>query len=165
MTTFGTGIVTRLRRLADRLADLRDQLRAAAATEVGRAVGEAARDLLSAALAGRPARPLADPTPRDETWRDRWADDPDDWDPDCNSGPDPDRDRSTVPPPVVHPSGWAAAVSAGAAGARWWAGRTGRPLVGLAAGLLAVAGSLIGGSTVAAALGVFTALADLAAGG
>ena len=48
--TFLTGVSARLAALTATLRDLKDRVRGAAATEVGRAVADAVRDVLTAAL-------------------------------------------------------------------------------------------------------------------
>jgi hypothetical protein len=161
------------RQLADLAAfvsNLKERVKVAVAGELSRAVGDAVREVVGAVVAGRvlapprpgPRGPWAGRDDRDDGWgrpRDPWADDPDD------DGYDPDRgegdDRAAGPPPGARVT---VAVAAGAAVARWWAGRAGGGVlaaagVGLGVGLV----GLLGGSLARTAVAVLAAAADIVA--
>jgi hypothetical protein len=168
----------RVRRLADTLGGLKDRVRAAVAGEAGRAVADAVRDLLTAALAGRtpppadPYRPAYPATPRprwddaDDPDRDGWADREDDdrftpagrgrWR-DADDEPAP---RPTAVPPTP-PAHWPAAVALGAGVVRWWAARRVPTWAAVGVGLLAGAAALAGGPLARAGLALLAAACDL----
>lgn len=166
-----TGIMkAQLTGLAETLADLREKVRAAVAGELGRAVGDAVRQVVQAVVAGR-----ADPPPAPRTPASRWDDEDDDdrdgWG--RPRGPWHDRDDEEVgygrraptrhePPPGEPPAASvSAAVAAGVFVSRWWLLRRGTLLaaagLGLGVGLLGVAG----GPLARAAVAVLAATAEV----
>lgn len=161
-----TALVRRhLADLAAFVADLKERVRLAVAGELSKAVGDAVKEVVGAVLAGRV---LAAPRP---TPRDRWAERDDGWgrprDPWANDRADDDYDRdegddrAAGPPPGARLT---VAVAAGAAVARWWAGRAGGGVlaaagVGLGVGLVGLLGGALARTTVA----LLAAAADLLA--
>jgi hypothetical protein len=140
-------VVEQLRHLGDTLGVLQARVRAAVAGEVGRAVAEAAAEVVAAALGGRLPAPgrarRQDPYDDGDGWDD---DDPDRrWHPGRPAGP---ADEHSMQPAA------AAALAAALAAGRWWLARAGTPWG--AAGLgLAVAGAvLVGGPATRAAAAV-----------
>jgi len=162
-----TATADRVRRLADTLAELKERARAAVAGEAGQAVGDAVRDLLTAALAGLLPAAFADPHrpgpggrwgdeggPARDPWADR--DDEDDW---------RDADREHRPTSgATSPAGvarWPAALALGAGVVRWWAARRVPTWTAVGIGLLAGAAALAGGPLARAGLALLAAAADL----
>jgi hypothetical protein len=165
----------RLVRLADTLGHLKVRVREAVATELGRAVADAVRDLLTAVLRSRPVvdedaderrsrqgptDPRADRRPPRDPWAD---DDPDPWAGD-DPREDPDEHRHQPEPSTTSPprsASWASAVSVGAVLARWLLTRrlTLWPCVGVGVALGAAA--LAGGPAVRAVLAAVATAADL----
>lgn len=158
--------------LAETLAGLRERVRAAVAGELGRAVGDAVRQVVQAVVADR-----AEP-PRPRTPASRWDDEDDDdregWgrprDPWHDlSDEDVDgyspRTRTRLEPPSDEPLAASAsvptAVAAGVFVTRWWLLRRGTLLaaagLGLGVGLLGVAG----GPLARAAVAVLAATAEV----
>ena len=152
--------------LAAFVANLKERVKVAVAGELSKAVGDAVKEVVGAVIAGRV---LAPPQPsqkgpwntRDDGWgrpREPWADDRDD---------DYDTDRETADAPAAGPPSGArvtAAVAAGAAVARWWAGRAGGGVfapAGIGLGVSLV--GLLGGSLARAAIAVLAAAADILA--
>jgi hypothetical protein len=143
--------------LAATLNDLRHRLRQAARLEVARAVGEALREVALAIICG----PHRYSTPSQATyspWDDPWQeDDQDSWDPEA---PIPEyvtpRNRSAA---------WSlplqSAVVLGLGAARWGFARSGHllhaALIGVALGVAAY----VGGPTINALLGAWSAAHDL----
>ncbi len=163
-----TALVRRqLADLAAFVANLKERVRVAVAGELSRAVGDAVKEVVGAVLAGRV---LAAPRPsqtgqwnnRDDGWgrpRDPWGDNR------ADDEYDPDRvereDYVAGPPPAARVT---VAIAAGAAVARWWAGRSGSRLlaaagVGLGVGLLGI----LGGALARTAVAVLAAAADVLA--
>lgn len=175
-----TGIVhDQLTGLAGTMADLKGRVRLAVAGELGRAVGDAVRQVVLAVVAGNTHPPPA-PRPASSRWndgdeddRDRWGGPRDPWD----DGREPDdedyeRDRGGRPaaptrhetPAVAPPAaetGTTVAVTAGLFVARWWLVRRGTLLAavgfGLGVGLLGV----VGGPVARTAVAVLAATADV----
>jgi hypothetical protein len=150
MTLTRHAFAARVRLLAATLGDLKDRVRTAVAAETGKAVADAVRDVLTAALGGRPAAPPAygrATPPRD--WDD--DDDPDDWD---------NRDGRFVSPPAAIPR-WPTAVALAAAAARGWAARRLPGWAAAAVGLLAGAAAAIGSPLLTAGLAAAGAVAGL----
>jgi hypothetical protein len=150
-------LAAHLGRLAGTLAELKSRVRDAVATETGKAVAGAVKDLLTAALGGRPA--VED---RGRGYRpDRRRDSDDDggyWDDDPE---DDDDDDGPHTPPCRTSTGWPVATRLATLAARGWA--TGR-LTGWAAaglGLLAVTAAASGGPVAQAGLALVTTAADL----
>ena len=135
------------------LADLKERVRVALAGEIAGAVAGAVREVVRATVAGD-----ADPNPvfygkARRGWTDdgrqSWSDDDDD-------SPYHRTGRAMVPPVAT-------AVAAGVGVARWWLSRNGTPAgatgVGLAVGLVGLAG----GSMALAIIAALAAVADLLA--
>ncbi|MFO0799674.1 MAG: hypothetical protein U0804_19560 [Gemmataceae bacterium] len=167
-----TALVRRqLAELAAFVANLKERVKVAVAGELSKAVGEAVKEVVGAAIAGRVlAPPRQAPRGRwdhpDDDWRrphDPWADDPDD---------EYDRDDVSDPERPAPAARAAVAIAAGAAVARWWAGRAGGGLLvaaglGLGVGLLGLLGGALAGAAVAAlaaAADILTATDTLGAG-
>jgi hypothetical protein len=80
MTLSRAAFVARVRHLAGTLGDLKHRVRAAVAAETGKAVADAVKDLLTAALGGPTGHDPYRPPPshpssrRDWDDRDRWDD-------------------------------------------------------------------------------------------
>lgn len=145
----------RVRRLAATLTGLRDRVREAVVAETGKAVADAVRDQLTAALGGKPADPPAYHRPHRRDWddeddeRDRWDDESDD---------EPDDDR---PGPTRPGTGWPVVIATAAGAVRWWAARNLPAWVGAALGAVAAAVVIVGGDVARAGTAVLTAAADL----
>jgi len=178
-----TGIMkTQLTGLAGTMADLKERVRIAVAGELGRAVGDAVRQVVQAVVAGRPEPPPVRRPPssrwadEDEEDRDGWGRPRDPWgytDRDPDGDDDYDRGRGarrvtptrhevpTDEPPAAVSAGVTAAVAAGVYVARWWLFRRGTLLaaagLGLGVGLLGV----IGGPLARTAVAVLAATADV----
>jgi hypothetical protein len=114
--SFSHDLASRVHRLAETLATLRLRVREAVAGETARAVGEAVRDLLAAALEGR----LGSRTRRSREWDDdethyvpsspaRWK--------------DTDESDPSVQPRTRRAARWSAALAFAATAVRCWATR------------------------------------------
>ena len=148
----------RLVQLTETLHQLKDRVREAVATEMGRVVSDAIRDVLTTALRVRAEDP-SHPRPDHQYQTDQWsADDADDWD-DDRSDPDPSSRRIPSPPAPASP--WAAALSVGVLVAKWlWGHRVPLwPCAGV--GVLAGVATFHGGPVVRASLAALAAAADL----
>ena len=148
----------RLIHLTATLHQLKDRVREAVATEMGRVVSEAIRDVLTTTLrvrAEEPSRPRPDRRYRADEWSE---DDADDWD-DDRQGPDSSPRR--MPSPPAPPSSWAAALSVGVLVTKWlWGYRVPLwPCLGM--GVLATVATLHGGPVVRASLAALATAADL----
>ena len=148
----------RLMHLTETLHQLKDRVREAVATEMGRVVSEAIRDVLTMALrvrADEPSHPRPDRRYRADQWSE---DDADDWD-DDRSDPDPSPQRT--PSPSAPASSWAAALSVGVLVAKWlWGHRVPLwPCLGV--GVLATVATLNGGPVLRASLAALATAADL----
>ena len=148
----------RLIHLTATLHQLKDRVREAVATEMGRVVSEAIRDVLTTTLrvrAEEPSRPRPDRRYRADEWSE---DDADDWDDDRS---DPDSSPRRMPSPPAPPSGWAAALSVGVLVTKWlWGYRVPLcPCLGM--GVLATVATLNGGPVVRASLAALATAADL----
>jgi hypothetical protein len=155
-------VANRVQRLADTLATLRLRVREAVAGETGRAVGDAVRELLAAAIDGRLA------TPRNRYQSQNWDDDRDTWRED-------DRVRRVVPEsadeddessePSKANAGrarrWSAAMAFAATTARCWATRRVPAWVVLTLGSLAGVAAWAGGHLARAGLALLDAVGDL----
>ncbi len=150
------------RRLTDTLGELKARVREAIAGETGKAVGEAVRLAVAAALTGEshdvPARSQLRhaPDPWDDPAADRWAD-PSGW-----------HDADDTPPPPLPDQALGAAdrtrlaVAAGLAAGRWVLTRGSLPVAVAVGGLVALA-VLFGGPATHAAATALAAAADLSA--
>ena len=148
----------RLIHLTETLHHLKDRVREAVATEMGRVVSEAIRDVLTTALRVRaedPSQPRPDRRYRAEEWNE---DDPDSWDDDQQ---DPDPSPRRMPSPPAPSSSWAAALSVGVMVVKWlWGHRVPLwPCLGM--GVLATVATLNGGPVVRASLAALGTAADL----
>jgi hypothetical protein len=168
-----TGIVkAQLSGLAETLAGLRERVRQAVAGELGRAVGDAVRQVVQAVVADR-----AEP-PQRRTPASRWDDEDDDdrggwgrprdpWhdrrdeDDDCHGRHTPTRHEAPAADPPAVSASVSTAVAAGVFVTRWWLLRRGTLLaaagLGLGVGLLGVAG----GPLARAAVAVLAATAEV----
>jgi hypothetical protein len=166
-----TALVTsRLCDLAATLADLKVRVRTAIASELGRTIGAAVRDVLVVALTHRlatPARPAYADGWSDEEERDRWGEprparDP--WDdPKTGERYPTTRSRGDYDSPPAVPA--AAAVAVGVQVGRWWLSRHGGLTGAVAAGVLVATLGLASGPVARAALAVLAATADVLSGG
>ena len=153
----------RLHGLAETIIDLKVRVRAAIATELGRAVGIAVRDVLVIVLADRaidhyrPARPDGWDNPEGtDAWNaeaDRW-DEPNRYSPGRNRD-DADADPDSSPMPA------AVAMAVGVQVGRWWLARRGNLTGAIGVGMLTAAIGLAGGAAARAALAVLAATADV----
>lgn len=159
--------------LAGTLAELREKVRAAVAGELGRAVGDAVRQVVQAVVAGR-----ADPAPAPRTPASRWDEedeedrdgwgrprhpwhDRDDEEVDYGRCPPTRHEPALDEPPPAAGASVSTAVAAGVFVTRWWLMRRGTLLaaagLGLGVGLLGVAG----GPLARAAVAVLAATAEV----
>lgn len=150
---------SRMNRLAGTLQELRGRVREAVAAETGRAVGDAVRDVLTTALAGR------DPPPRQRHGyggrddRDRWDGDDEDGDePFYDAGPGSWKGDEEA---VVRSRRWQAAVEGTAAAVRGWASRRVPGWVAAVVGLVVGAATLAGGTVARAVVALLGAAMDL----
>ena len=152
----------RLQQLASTLVTLRERVREAVASEMGKAVGEALRDLLTAILnrntsrmPSPPVHPTAPPPPASST---RWDDDDDEYFDDHAAEPTlPKPHRGPVPQPPVD------AVRLGFGLARWLLQRRVPILAGLGVGLAVGLATLSSHPIVQTGLAVIAAATELAA--
>ncbi len=172
-----TGIVkTQLTGLAGTMAELKERVRVAVAGELGRAVGDAVRQVVQAVVAGN-TKPPSTPRPASPRWddeddddRDGWGRPHDPWDADRDDGydydrgtrrPAPSRDEPLPADPPAVATNATAAVAAGVFVARWWFLRRGTLWaaagLGLGVGLLGV----VGGPLARTAVAVLAATADV----
>ncbi|VTT99581.1 unnamed protein product [Gemmataceae bacterium] len=165
--------------LAATMAELKERVRVAVAGELGRAVGDAVRQVVQAVVAGN-TKPSPAPRPAASRWddedddhRDGWSRPRDPWAAGGDEDDDYDRGRGArraTPtrhePPIEEPAtavsaGVTAAVAAGVYVARWWLVRRGTLLaaagLGLGVGLLGV----VGGPLARTAVAVLAATADV----
>ena len=168
--SLATGLATRSHQLAEQLHELRSRVREAVAAELGRVVADAVRDLLTAALRGRPPdRPGTEYTRPGRGRNDPWDDDPDDWDRDGDDESERYRDESDErqPPPGPTPynsrpsTPWASALSAGIVATKWLLARRLRVWPSVAVGVMVGAASLAGGSVVRTVLAAVATALDL----
>ena len=166
-----SSLVSRSHQLAEQLHELRSRVREAVAAELGRVVADAVRDLLTAALRGRPPDPESTTHRRPGHLRDDpWDDDPDDWERDGGDDysryPDEPDERPTQSRPTPNdprPSTpWASALSVGIVATRWLLARKLRvwPSVGVGVAISTLA--LAGGPAVRAVLAAVAAALELA---
>jgi hypothetical protein len=157
----------RLVRLAETLGQLKVRVREAVATELGRAVADAVRDLLTAVLR---ARPVSEQDADERRFRSRptdpWVDDdPDPWaDDEPRDDPDDDRlrpqpDSSPTSPP--RSASWAPALTVGVVLTRWLLVHRLRLWSYLGVGVALGAAVLAGGPVVRAVLAAVATAADL----
>jgi len=158
ISTYWPPLHDRLVRLTKTFHQLRERVRDAVATEMGKVVADAVRDWITCSLQGRmPTRLRPEeteyPPPRNA---DGW-DDADHWqyEQPLDDGPVDDE------PPEPKVSSWAAALSLGFVAAKWLILRR-LPLVpSVGAGVLLGAFALVGGPLVQASLAAASAAADL----
>lgn len=176
MSSLRIAVVDRLTRLTALLVDLKERVRLAVATELGKAVGDAVRDLVTAIVRHRPGSPperqarVQHPSdersrphdPWDDERQDDWTDredEDDEYSRRCRSiDEDRSENRSPTEPP---PSSWASALTLGASVARWVVARRGPPWVGALAGGLVLASSFAGGPVLRAVAGVVHVATEL----
>ncbi len=160
--------------LAGAIADLKERVRVAVAGELGRAVGEAVRQVVEAAVSGSadPRRAGATPAyrrppPPDAGWDDDagdgggWDRPRDPWDDDADEGRYAPAWPETELPAGPPASAVTAAVAAGVSAARWWAARPGGRVAAAGVGLGVVVAGVLGGPAARAAVAVLAAAADL----
>jgi len=167
-----TALVTeRLHHLAETLADLKVRVRAAIASELGRTIGAAVRDVLVVTLTHRlslPTRSTATDRWHEEAERGQWGQpasphDPWDEDPDNIDQQPPARSPHESESSPALPA--AAAVAVGVHIGRWWLARQGGIIGAVAAGVLVTTLGLATGSVARAALAVIAATADVLTAG
>jgi len=169
---------TQLTGLAATMAELKERVRVAVAGELGRAVGDAVRQVVEAVVAGN-TKPTPAPRPAASRWddededdRDRWGrprdpwaagrdDDDDEYDRGARRSTPKRHEPPTDEPPTAVSVGVTAAVAAGVYVARWWLVRRGTLLaaagLGLGVGLLGV----VGGPLARTAVALLAATADV----
>lgn len=153
-------VANRLRRLADTLASLRLQVREAVAGETARAVGDAVRELLTAALDGRLGRVKYRNPSRE------WDDDHDSWRDDdvrrVETMPAPwNDDGEAMERKAVRSRRWSAALAFAATTVRCWAARRVPAWAALALGTLAGVAAWTGGHLARTGLALLAAVGDL----
>lgn len=172
-----TSLITqRVRQLADTLAELKVKVRAALATELAGAIGNAIRDVLVVTvldhLAGATQPRYS--APRSHGWReddlnrecDRLGEPPDPWaddDYDCSRArtqyelDEREGEDEKLAPGVPA----AAAVAVGVNVGRWWFLKKGSMIAAVGVGLLATTLGMFGGPVARAVLTVLTAATDV----
>src|SRR5262249_4846553 len=124
-------VVDTLTELAASLADLKDRVRLALATELARVVADAVRDVVQTVFRREPDGAIRSggseaAAPSWRTASDPWADESAGWETTGHTGAySPDFVRPSSERPDVNPTA-AVALTAGVEVARWWARRTGR---------------------------------------
>ncbi len=164
-------LVDRLRHLTDTLGTLRERVREAVATELGKAVGLAVQDLLHAFARGRPVVP--DPATRTYSRDSRsardWEEEPDPWDEDVaarrQADGSADSDESDESEAATPPNRWPAAVTVATRVWSWWRTQRGPAWVGVGLGLAAGAAAWAGGPLLTAGLALAGTTLDLLATG
>jgi hypothetical protein len=147
----------RIARLAQSFVELKERVRDAVATEMGKVVADAVRDWITSELISR--RPRSQYTERDEESRydDGWDDKPDGWEyAEPIAVPEPESVE-----PRTQSSRWAAALSIGVVAFRWLIGRRLPMVPSLGVGVLAGLCTVAGGPLVQSLLAASTAAADL----
>jgi hypothetical protein len=171
-----TALVTqRFHRLADTLTELKVKLRAALATELAGAVGNAIRDVLVVTLldrlVGAPPR-IPSTTARSGDWREEYDRERDRWDEPRDPWDDTEYDRGgdsrTRPTHNAHPAAETrsvvpavGAVAIGVNVGRWWFTRQGSVFTAIGLGTLATALGLVGGPVARAVLAVLATTTDV----
>lgn len=149
-------VTQRLDRLSRTLAELKQRVRSAIATELGQAIGTAIRDVLVVSLATHHGE-YSDPPSRhwdDSRETDDWHPDPDDWDESRHRVVRRDKPDSPAVPAAL-------AVAVGFQVSRWWLAQRGRFPGALSAGLVVAAVGLSGGAATRALLSVVAAAAEV----
>jgi len=147
-------VANRVRRLADTLTTLRQRVREAVAGETGRAVGDAVRELLAAALDGRLSAPryhsVENDWDDDRTWRD-----------DVRRVPTSPvaRDDDDLAPPARRR--WPTILAFAVKASHSWATRRLPTWAVLVLGAVAGTTAWIGGHLAHSVLALFAAVADL----
>jgi len=154
VTPYLLPISDRLMVLTGTLRHLKDRIRDAVATELGKVVADAVRDWITAALRVRSTISFDDREPALEG-SDGWGESDAAWGSGNRAAEDPE------PDPEPPPSRWAAALSVGAVATRWLIARRLPPLPSLGVGALLVAVGLAGGPLARAALAAAATAADL----
>ncbi len=168
MTLTVPRLADRVGHLAATLSDLKDRVRNAVATETGRIVADAVRDVLTAALTARVYRPSSNgyyPRREYEADRDGWQDEDDEpgrgWEREVRHDEPTEPCRGTSDQVVVASSRWPEAVALGSAAVRWWAARRLPGWAALGLGLAVGAINWAGGPLARAGLVLLAAAADL----
>jgi len=157
-------VIDRLRELASHLGELKHRVRRAVATETGKAVADAVKDLLTAVLGGSTFRESHSPSgyatyPR--KWngsgdRDRWDDEDDEDDrPPSRPSARQDKPRTTSPPR------WPSVLTLTAAAVKGWASRRLPGWAAAVVGVTATTVAVVGGPILHAGLALAGAAADL----
>jgi hypothetical protein len=166
---YSSAAASRLTRLTESLVDLRERVRTAVAEELGRAIAETVRDLVTLAMNQRMPTPESyrSRTSRYES-RDGWSDSSDDWDdfdagrarPSDYAAHETHHPRSGVSALAVEPSR-AAAIALGVTVVRWWLRRNGTVFGSVSAGLAVGIVALSGGTLTQVGLSIVKAISDL----
>jgi hypothetical protein len=146
----------RLVRLAESFHQLKERVRDAVATEMGKVVADAVRDWITTALQGR--LPTRFRPPETEGASPRYSDG---WDDDDHWDHDEPPDEVPEQPPEPKVSSWAAAFSLGFVAAKWLIVRRLPLIPSVGAGVLFGAFALVGGPLVQASLAAASAAGDL----
>jgi hypothetical protein len=171
MTTL---VTRRVRQLADTLAELKVKVRAALATELAGAIGNALRDVLVVTMLDRvvgTARP-SHSSSRSRDWRDgeydrereQWGEPRDPWAEDDDNRdrmqtryeldePEEEKSAPTIPA--------AAAVAVGVNIGRWWFAKKGSLITAVGVGVIATTLGLAGGPIARTILSVLTMATDV----
>lgn len=162
MSLTSRDVANHVRRLADMLATLRIRVREAVAGETGRAVGEAVRDLLAAALEGGLG------SSRNQNPSQKWDDDRDPWREDVRYvPPSPARWTDAEERPAAkeqrskRAARWSAALAFASTVVRCWATRRIPAWVVIVIGSIAGVAAGIGGHLAHSGLALLTAIGDL----
>ena len=165
-------LVNRLRHLTDTLGTLRERVREAVATELGKAVGQAVQDLLHAFARGRPVFPDPATAPQSRSSRSsrEGEEDPDPWDEDeqvaaRRQAVSSDESEPDAVEPVPRPNRGPAAVGVATRVWTWWRTKSGPAWVGVGLGLVAGAAAWTGGPLLTAGLALAGTAVDLLATG
>ena len=162
----------RILRLTDTLSQLRDRVREAVASEMGRAIGDAVRDLLTAVL-HRGSSPLVNPTPPprpsssryyEDQPEDPWNEDPD-WEEPHPPRSRPEEQENPLPEsaPQSTARSWTTAVTMGAALARWCLQRKMPTLRSISLGIVTAVVTLSAGPILQSSLSALDIARDLLA--
>ena len=161
MTKFWPQLHERIVRLADKFHQLKERVREAVATEMGKVVADAVRDWITTILHPRlPYERFEEPRYEYETERDPEAwDEQDPWEREAvPADPVPVREE---PPELPRVSKWAAALSVGVLVSKLLIMRRLPLAPALGLGVVLGAVALVGGPVIQASLAAATAAADL----
>jgi len=151
-------LTDRIARLSQSFHELKERVRDAVATEMGKVVADAVRDWITTALQGRMPTRFRPHDAEDASHRysDGWDDD-EHWGDEEPHGEAPVHEM----PPEPKVSSWAAALSLGFVAAKWLIVRRLPFVPSLGAGVLLGTFALVGGPLVQASLAAAQAAADL----